>query len=128
MASHDNNHLVSKLYVEPSAYATFVKSGVWPEKTTIVLELRSAKIARRTRGKCDLVGLEAAVKNHSELSDPWSYYGIVYDKDGVDEPIPTETACEDCPNPPVDLTLATYFPTLKAVIDAKPSAMRSNLF
>lgn len=120
---HDDRHLASKIFVEPAAYASFARTGVWPAKTVIVMELRSL---RRHPGDCNVVGLEAAVKNESELSEPWSYYGIMYDHSSAHEV--EASSCANCGAPPLDMRLAMYFPNLRAVIDAKPSEMRRDWF
>ncbi len=126
LPAHQHSHLAGKLYVEPSSYEQFRKTGVWPNRTVIVLELLTGKPV--PKGACDVMGLEAAMKDDSRFPDPWSYYGIVYDR-------PTEAGsaklaaadCKDC-NQPLDSMLAMAFPTLRAVINAKPAAMSPGLF
>jgi cytochrome P460 len=125
MPTHKHQHVAGKLFVEPIAYEQFIKAGAWPSNTVIVLELRSAKTA--TKGKYDVVGLEAAVKDDSKFPDPWTYYGIIYDRAKQDEPAIAKKVCSDCDHE-LDMTLAMYFPALRAVIDAKPSAMTPALF
>lgn len=128
MPAHRHKHVAGKLFVEPSAYEHFSQTGQWPNKTVIVLELRSKKPMPRTRGGCDLMGLEAAVKDDSRFPDTWSYYGIVYDEPRATSPAKLQASeCIDCEHP-LDSMLAMAYPTLRAVINAKPSTMYPTLF
>jgi hypothetical protein len=123
MPLHRHRHLVNKLYVEPSAFEHFTKTGQWPNKTVIVLELMSDK----TAAKPDVMGLEAAVKDEARLWEPWSYYGIVFDRPQKEStPVKADKMC-DCEQP-LDMMLAMAFPTLRAVINAKPSTVSPALF
>jgi len=126
LPAHQHGHMAGKLYVEPSSYEQFRKTGVWPNRTVIVLELRTGKPV--PKGACDVMGLEAAMKDDSRFPDPWSYYGIVYDRPV--EASSTKLAAADCTDceQPLDTMLAMAFPTLRAVINAKPSTMSHGLF
>jgi hypothetical protein len=125
LPSHHQKHVASKLFVEPTAFEHFTRTGEWPNKTVIVLELSSAKAKART--KLAVMGLEAAVKDESGFPDQWSYYGIVYDRPQVSAGnMKAEKPC-DC-DQPLDSMLAMAFPTLRAVINAKPSSMSKTLF
>jgi cytochrome P460 len=125
LPSHRHKHVASKLFVEPTAFEHFTKTGEWPNNTVIVLELRSAKA--RVRSKSEVMGLEAAVKNEASFPDPWTYYGIIYDR--PQQPSGTLNAEKPCDcDQPLDSMLAMAFPTLRAVINAKPSSMSQTLF
>lgn len=126
LPSHQHKHMAGKLYVEPSSYENFQKTGVWPNRTVIVLELKTGK--RVPKGACDVMGLEAAVKDDSRFPDPWSYYGIVYDR--LKQASAAKLAASDCTDcdQSLDVMLAMAYPTLRAVINAKPSAMSPGLF
>ncbi len=125
LPGHRHKHVASKVFVEPAAFDHFTKTGEWPNHTVIVLEISSGPAS--TNAKSDVKGLEAAVKNDARFPDPWSYYGIVYER--PQQPSGTmkvETPC-DC-DQSLDSMLALAFPTLRAVINAKPSSMSQNLF
>jgi hypothetical protein len=124
-----SSHLVSKVYVEPTAYDGFLKRGVWPNHTVIVLELRDKPTPART--PCDgVIGLEVAAKDNSRAPDPWSYYGIIYDQHKHDASDSAKRVCSDCDNSdrPTDMRLAMYFPALRAVIHASPRTMQPSAF
>jgi hypothetical protein len=123
--SHRHKKVASKLFVEPTAFEHFTRTGTWPNKTVIVLELSSSKA--RARAKSDVMGLEAAVKNDASFPNSWTYYGIIYDHpQQSSDTLKAEKPC-DC-DQPLDSMLAMAFPTLRAVINAKPSSMSQTLF
>jgi Cytochrome P460 len=125
MPAHQHHHVISKVYVEPTAYQGFVKHGAWPNQTVIVLELSNDQAPATT--KCNLMGLEVAVKDDSRTPDPWTYYGIIYDHQRpTAAPATTESICKDCGE--VDSRLAMYFPALRAVIHAKPWMVTPSIF
>jgi hypothetical protein len=115
---------VGKVYVEPTAYEGFLKSGAWPNHTMIVLELRDKATPPKTI--CDgMIGLEVAAKDDAHKPDPWSYYGIIYDHDKPKAE--AKPICADC-DMPTDMRLAIYFPALRAVIYGKRQAMQPAAF
>ena len=124
MPKHSNKRVVSKLYVDPSSYEQFAKTGSWPNKTVIVMELLTNKAP--VKGQCNVMGLEAAVKDGASFADPWTYYGIVYSREKEQQTV-EPIACVDCDNP-ADSMLTMAFPTLRAVINAKPGHVTPSLF
>ena len=122
MPTHPQNHLVSRIYVEPSAYEGFVKKGAWPDRTVIVLELRDKTARGANRA---VVGLEVAAKNEAHLVEPWTYYGIIFDQH---KPAESKSMCPDAAPSEADMRLAMFFPALRAVINARPQAMQPSAF
>lgn len=115
-----HSRLVSRIFVEPTSYEAFSKSGIWPERSVIVLELRD-KSVRPSRHR--VVGLEVAAKSGSNLTDPWTYYGIIFDKSK-----PAEDLCPEAGPSSSDMRLSMFFPALRAVIEAKPREMQPAVF
>jgi Cytochrome P460 len=71
----------TSVFVNPTAYAQFQKSGQWPDGTIFALEVRpgiapaSAQEGARTQGP--RVALEAAVRDSSRYPDGgWSYFSF----------------------------------------------------
>src|ERR1019366_3094152 len=65
------------VFVNPAAYAGFLKTGVWPDKTVLLTENRaSGSHASNANGRfqTDLLGFEAHVKDSRRGG--WSFYGI----------------------------------------------------
>jgi hypothetical protein len=123
LPQHKHKHVASQLFVEPKSFEHFRKTGQWPDHTVIVLELSSAKPSTAK----EVMGLEAAVKNDAQFPETWTYYGIVYDR--PQQParaLKPEKPC-DC-DETLDSMLAMAFPTLRAVINAKPSTMSPTSF
>jgi len=127
-ASHHREDVVRKVYVEPTAYEGFLKRGVWPNHTVIVLELRDKATPPKTI--CDgIIGFEVAAKDEANLAEPWSYYGILYDHDKAKpKTIEAKKDCANCAAESTDMRLAMYFPALRAVIHAKPQTMQPSAF
>ncbi len=38
-----DHHMFDNVFVNPAAYQAFVKTGTWPDKTMLVLEVRGAQ-------------------------------------------------------------------------------------
>jgi len=125
--SHRHQHVASKLFVEPRSYEQFTKSGQWPNRTVIVLEIHGEKTAT-TNSKNNVMGLEVAVKDDRRFPDPWNYYGIVYDQPQIAKKVAAEETQCGTNAKPLDMMLAMAYPTLRAVINAKPSTMSPSLF
>jgi hypothetical protein len=124
LPKHEHRHLAGKLYVEPGSWERFKKTGVWPNRTVIVLELKSGEPV--PKGACEIMGLEAAVKDDSRFPDPWSYYGITYDgPPALGQVKPAVGGCTDGSH--ADTMLTMVFPTLRAMINAKPSTVSPGL-
>jgi hypothetical protein len=127
--SHHHKHVAGKLFVEPAAFEHFNQTGTWPNKTVIVLELRADKPVKIANGKsCDVMGLEAAVKDDARFPDPWTYYGIVYDQPKTADDAKLQAVRSETGEESLDMMLAMAYPTLRAVINAKPWAMYPTLF
>lgn len=119
-------HVVSRIYVEPTAYEGFVREGVWPDHSVIVLELRD-KPGLPKNGCDGVIGLEVAAKDDGHLANPWNYYGIIFDQHKRSAET-TKNVCTDCGPSTTDMRLAMFFPALRAVINAKPQAMQPAAF
>jgi hypothetical protein len=70
--------LFDNVFVTPVAYRGFAATGVWPEGTMFVLEIRTAEvtgsIVTHGRYQTDLVAIEAAVKDTARFPDGWGYF------------------------------------------------------
>lgn len=120
--------VLDNVYVAPAAYRGFLATGVWPEHTMFVLEIRTAEvtgsIVTRGRYQTDLVGIEAAVKDSVRFPDGWAYFGFPSDGHGPSAPaqaLPATAACYGChrANGAVEQTFTQFYPTLFEVARAK---------
>jgi hypothetical protein len=121
--------LFDNVFVTRDAYATFLSSGAWPDKTMFILEGRRAQTnvsinnGGHTQG--DLAFMEAAVKDTSRFSSTggWGYFSFDSRNGLVDSaaPLPSTAACYAChsTNTAVDNTFVQFYPELFAVAKAK---------
>ena len=107
------------VFVNPSSYRAFMKTGKWPDKTTFVLEFRASvsegSINKSGRFQSQLVGLEAEVKD-SRFPDGWAFFNFMPKAAVLDSaaPLPVDAGCVDChtKNTAVERTFVQFYPTL----------------
>ena len=116
------------VFVNPESYATFLKTGTWPDKTVMVLENRTARskgesLVKAGRFQGDISGLEIHVKDtaHFNRPDPgghWAFFGV---KDGKSKLFPTTATCYTChaEHAAVDTTFVQFYPTLLPIAEAQ---------
>lgn len=119
-AGSEQSPRFDNVFVNPSSYRAFMKSGKWPDKTTFVLEVRGStsegSINKSGRFQAQLVHLEAEVKD-SKLPDGWAFFdfggGPTPVQDSA-EPLPVDAGCVDChtKNTAVERTFVQFYPTL----------------
>lgn len=68
------------LYIQKSAAEAFRRTGVFPEKTMIVMEIyksaSDAAPAKHGKFQGQFVGVEVAVKDSSAVAEKWAYYKL----------------------------------------------------
>jgi len=110
------------VFVNPSAYRHFTKSGRWPDKTIFVLEIRAAasegSINKGGQFQRDVAAIEVEVKDlkHCADTDGWGYFAFEADH----KPATKLTATESCyachsKNGAVEHTFVQFYPTLISV-------------
>lgn len=109
------------VFVNPSSYRSFMRTGKWPDKTIFVLEFReAAKEASPDRpGKFQaaMTGVEAEVKD-SRFPDGWAFYA--FGQPGAPNagvaPLAGDAVarCIDChtKHTAVERTFVQFYPTL----------------
>lgn len=115
MAGRD---MFDNTFVPVAAYDAFIKSGVWPDKTVIVLENRggTTKGSINKRGQfqtTEMMGAEAHVKDTKRLQGGWGFFA--FDKSAAPAPeIPHTAACYSCheQHAAADTTFVQFYPTL----------------
>jgi hypothetical protein len=111
----------NNVFVNPSSYREFMKTGKWPDKTIWVLEFRGVgkeSVANRTgQFQTSIVGFEANVKD-SRFPDGWGYFGFRADEMSA-SPLSGDTVkrCIDChtTHTAVERTFVQFYPTLLEV-------------
>jgi hypothetical protein len=110
----------SNVFVNPQSYREFLRTGTWPDKTLLVLEVRSAtnKGSINQRGfyqNSEILGLEVHVKDSARFQGGWAFFG---DNDGKPaKQIPFTADCYTChkDHAAVDTTFVQFYPTLLEV-------------
>jgi hypothetical protein len=116
MAGHS---MFDNVFVNPEAYRSFLKTGTWPDKTIMVLEVRgagtNASINKSGHFQTpDLMGREVHLKDESRFgaTNKWAFFG--FDDDKPSTQTPKEAACYSCheQHGAVDTTFVQFYPTL----------------
>ena len=114
MAGHS---MFDSVFVNPAAYAAFLRDGTWPEQTVLVLELRAAvgKGSINRAGKYqsgEPMGLEVHVKDSKRYKGGWAFFS--FDDGRYANAVPTDRDCYAChaEHAAVDTTFVQFSPTL----------------
>jgi hypothetical protein len=113
------------VFVNPEAYRSFLATGTWPDKTTMVLEVREAK----SKGSINqhghfqgtsLLGMEVHVKDAARYPGGWAFFDFDSpEKNGT--LIPQGAPCYSChaAHAAVDTTFVQFYPTLLPIAEMK---------
>jgi hypothetical protein len=120
MAGHS---MFDNVFVNPSAYKAFQATGTWPDKTTMVLEVREAEgpssINKRGHSQSpEVMGMEVHVKD-AKLPSGWGFYE--FDGPGSAKLVKRPASCYQCheSHAAVDTTFVQFYPTLLGLAKAK---------
>jgi hypothetical protein len=114
-AGNAANPRFENVFVNPEVYRAFLKDGTWPDKTAMILEIRSSdskvSINKDGRVQTNITAIEAHVKDASHGG--WAFYAF---PNGAQEgkPFPRTADCFTCheQNGAVDSTFVQFYPTL----------------
>jgi hypothetical protein len=116
-------HVFSNVFVNPEGYREFQRTGTWPDKTLLVLEVRGAtsKGSINKQGfyqSSDIMGLEVHVKD-SRFQGGWAFFADNGGKPA--KQIPYTADCYSChkDHAAVDTTFVQFYPTLLDVAKKK---------
>jgi hypothetical protein len=113
------------VFVNPSAYRAFLETGRWPDKTVLVLEVRSAQskgsINRGGHFQGEVVGIETHVKDEKRFARKWAFFGFREGERASEAPAGEKSSCYSChePNGAVDTTFVQFYPSLIPVAKQK---------
>jgi len=112
-----DHSMFDNVFVNPDAYKSFLQTGTWPDKTMLVLEVRTAgsKASINKSGHyqtTEIMGHEIHVKDESRFPGKWAFFG--FDGDSPAKQVPKEAACYSCheQHAAVDTTFVQFYPTL----------------
>jgi hypothetical protein len=124
--------MFDNVFVNPEAYADFLKTGTWPDKTVLVLEVRKGQqtgsINKHGRFQTgEPIGLEAHVKDVTRFKGGWAFFG--FDGSGAGKLIPQSAACYSChaAHTAVDTTFVQFYPSLLPIAEAKGTLSKGYL-
>ncbi|HEV7632304.1 MAG TPA: cytochrome P460 family protein [Steroidobacteraceae bacterium] len=118
----------TNVYVKPEAYRAFMKSGVWPDGSVFLLEIRrgvanaSVDSSGRTQGAP--LALEASVKDTTRYPDGgWAYFDFGSTQKPLDSaaPQPRSASCYSCHSKhgAVEWSFTQFYPEQFAVAQQK---------
>ncbi len=109
--------MFSNVFVNPEAYRAFQRTGTWPDKTMLVMELRgaSSKGSINKNGHYQsggVMGVEVHVKDSTRFDGGWAFFAIAGSTPAA--PIPASAECYSChrQHAAVDTTFVQFYPTL----------------
>lgn len=117
--------MFDNVFVNPEAYQRFVKTGTWPDRTIMVLEVREAKdrgsinLGGHYQGT-DVMGIEVHVKDETRFPAKWAFFEVDSVK-GIGTLIPQGAPCYSChaEHGAVDTTFVQFYPTLLPIARQK---------
>lgn len=109
----------TNVYVNPSSYRAFLKTGRWPDRTMFVLEVRNSRsegsINRSGHYQTDIRAVEANVKD-ARLPGGWGFYNFGRSNETI-APLPQTERCYAChaEQTAVEHTFVQFYPSLMEV-------------
>jgi hypothetical protein len=115
--------LFDNVFVNPEAHEAFLRTGTWPDKTVLVLELRRAgqngSINKRGHFQTAVARTEVHVKDAARFNGGWGFFR--FNGEPAAAVIPRTADCYSChrDHGAVDTTFVQFYPTLLPVARAK---------
>jgi Cytochrome P460 len=118
VAAPDRPHLFDNVFVNRESYDTFVKTGAWPDRTVLVLELRAPgsndPVVKRGQFQSGPpINVEAHVKDAAKGG--WSFYAFGTGNAPAVR-LPQAATCYSChaEHAATDTTFTQFYPALPA--------------
>jgi Cytochrome P460 len=128
VAMGESQPMFDNVFVTPEAYRGFRETGHWPDRTVLVLEVRSSSshgsINKDGHFQTGLVGLESLVRDERRFPEKWAFFGFETE-DGrparLGSPFGPRSRCLAChtANGAVDGTFVQFYPTLLEIAEKK---------
>lgn len=109
----------TNVYVNPSSYRGFMKTGRWPDRTILILEIRASSsegsINKAGHFQAGVQAIEALVKDEARFPGGWGFFD--FGRGGASDKVkalPTTASCYSChlKNAAVEQTFVQFYPTL----------------
>lgn len=112
------------VFVNPAAYRAFLATGMWPDRTILVLELRASankgSIIRNGYYQSDVLAIEGEVKDRAKFPENgWAFFG--FGKSSTGKMLPRTQDCYAChrEHGAVDNTFVQFYPVLLDIAKQK---------
>jgi hypothetical protein len=123
-ASMAGHSMFDNVFVNPSSYQSFLQTGTWPDKTTLVLEIRGAEGASSINKNGhtqspEIMGIEVHVKD-AKLEGGWGFFEFD-GPHGTAKVVKRPASCYQCheSHAAVDTTFVQFYPTLLGLAKSK---------
>jgi hypothetical protein len=118
----NSNPPFENVFVNPEAYRGFLKTGTWPDKSVLVLEIRNSatKLSINKDGRVQMDGGVGEIHVKDASRGGWAFYGFT--KGATEGTLfPKTENCYSChdQNGAVDSTFVQFYPTLIDTAKAK---------
>lgn len=134
-ASANSEHQnFDNVFVTRRAYQSFQQTGIWPDKTMFILEVRSSRtngsINRGGHYQGEIMAIEGEMKDETNAQGKWTFFSFDLDK-AAGTPFPRTAACYSCHSQhgAVDNTFVQFYPTLLPIAlkkgTVKPEGLRA---
>jgi hypothetical protein len=114
----------TNVFVNPSAYRSFASTGKWPDKTVLILEVRSSSskgsINKSGSFQSGVVAIEGEVKDLAKFpGNGWAFFSFGTSTSG--KLFPRTEDCYAChaEHGAVDNTFVQFYPTLLEIAKTK---------
>jgi hypothetical protein len=126
-----DHSMFDNVFVNRRSYQEFLRTGTWPDRTVLLLELRGAatKGSINASGRFqtgELMGAEAHVKDTKRFPGGWAFFAFS-SKEAAPQ-IPTTAECYSCheQHAAVDTTFVQFYPTLLPIAQSHRTVKPGN--
>ncbi len=127
LPSMTGHSMFDNVFVDPASWAEFKKTGHWPDKAMLALELRRAdsKTSINKHGQYqtdDVMGVEFHIRDEGRFKGGWGFFQV--DGPLPAKQVPYDAECYSChqQHGAVDTTFTQFYPT------AKPIAVKAGTY
>ena len=131
-AAAPGHHMLDNVFVNPEAYASFLKTGTWPVGAVLIKENRMAEsagtLSKAGHFQADVMNLEIHIKDGKRFAGKWSFF-VSEDGKAPGALRPQSANCYSChqDHAAVDTTFVQFYPTLMPIAKAKGTLSASYL-
>jgi hypothetical protein len=116
--------MLDNVFVDPTSYQAFLKTGTWPDKTILIKENRMAEsagtLSKRGQFQVGVMDLEIHVKDQARFPGKWAFFKSDDGRAPAKLRLQSDT-CYSChqDHGAVDTTFVQFYPTLFPVAKEK---------